>query len=39
MQIEELDNNKYRINGVLIYAPNVNTAILRYKRGQDEKVI
>ena len=31
LEIEELGNNKYRINGEIIYAPNINTAILRYK--------
>jgi len=30
IEIEEVGNNLYIINGVRIYAPNANTAIKRY---------
>lgn len=33
LDIELLDNNYYLINGEKIYAPNLNTAIERYKNG------
>jgi len=31
MDIEEMGNNRYKINGEIIYAPNVEVAIRRYK--------
>jgi len=31
MEIEELGNNRYKINGEIIYAPNVEIAIKRFK--------
>jgi len=32
IEIEEIGNNLFLVNGVRIYAPNVATAILRYKK-------
>ena len=39
MRIEELNNNKYKINGVIIYAPNFNTAIMRYERKYNVRTV
>ena len=36
INIEELGNNQYLINGVRIYAPNANTAIKRYMERNDD---
>jgi len=32
LDVEELGNNRYRINGELIYAPNIEIAIKRYEK-------
>jgi len=35
IDIEEIGNNQYLINGVRIYAPNTDTAIKRYIERND----
>ena len=32
IDVEEIGNNLFLVNGVRIYAPNVATAIIRYKK-------
>ena len=35
LQVDEIGNNRYKINGETVYAPNVQTAIQRYMSVHD----
>ena len=34
IEVEEIGNNLFLVNGIRIYAPNVATAIKRYKKNK-----